>query len=206
MSDQSDPDVIPNYEPDCISTGATVQWTKRLASFPASSWSAKWLLRGATPPGLDVTATIDPDDADGFLVTITPEQSATLSPGTVYYQIWVTNRTDATKVYEAGKASFKVVVGFAATEPGDVVDNRSQARKIVDAIDALMSNTATLVQRQYMVVGLHGGQRQLERVPLSELQQTRQYYARIVANEQAAEDVANGIPYLKNVNIKFVRP
>jgi hypothetical protein len=190
---------LPTYEPREIATGETPKWKKSLADYPAGEgWELKYYFRGAGA-GFDVTAVAD---GDGYLVAVPAGATDDLTPGNYFWQAWVSLGGEKCQV---GEGSVTVKQGFMSMEAGTTVDNRSKARKILDAIDATLEGRATTDQQQYQISG-GGGYRMLMKIPVGELITLRKEYARICAREKRRARVRRGGTLFSTVKVRFDKP
>jgi hypothetical protein len=189
---------LPTCEPREMTTGTTPKWTKTL-DYPASEgWALNYYFRGAGP-GFDVAAVADGDD---FTVSLLAAATAAMTPGAYYWQAWVSK---ATEKYQVGEGTMIVKQGFAAMEAETTVDNRSEAKKILDSIDATLEGRATTDQQQYQISG-GGGYRMLMKIPVSELITLRKHYAGIYARELRRARMRRGGALFSTVKVRFDRP
>jgi hypothetical protein len=166
---------LPSYFPREIQIGETLEFEKDFDDFPADEWTVTYYVRGAGT-GFDAAGTAD-GTTHSFTVLATT--TANLTAGNYYYQALAVNGAEKHLVdegYALAKASLAVLT--TAT----TYDGRSTAKKIVDAIDALMSGTATADQKSYKIAGV-GADRELERLSMEELLAARKFYALIVSAE-----------------------
>lgn len=194
-------DNIPAYEPREIVIGSTLKWTRDLRDHPASEYSVTYYFRGAGK-GFDAAAVPDEVDADLHSVTVSAATTAEMTPGNYFWQA-VAEKGGEKFVVAVGEA--KAVAGLAAVAVGTAVDQRSRAKKTLDAIDALLAGKATLDQQQYEISG-GGGSRMLSRIPISELLKLRDTYARIVARERRRERVKRGGTAFSSLKVRFTKP
>jgi hypothetical protein len=187
------------YEPREVSTGETPQWTKSFDDYPASEgWALSYYFRGPGA-GFDVAATADGDD---FTIAVPAAATADLTPGTYFWQAWVSK---ADEKYQVGEGSVTVKEGFAAVTTETSVDKRSQAKRILDAIDATLEGRATTDQQQYQISG-GGGYRMLMKIPVGELITLRKYYAGIYSEELRQARARRGGNLFKTVKVRFTIP
>lgn len=106
-----------------------------------------------------------------FLVTIAPAVTAALTAGTYAYAIVADDGTDEYTI-ESGLITVEL---RADLQTGDF---RSQAQKMLDAIDAALLGTATQNQLSMSIAG-----RSISRIPLNELRSLRDYYVSEVKKE-----------------------
>lgn len=173
---------IPNTAPVGFTAGDTVVWTHYDGNYlPADGYV---LSIAIVITGVKVTADAT-DNGDGsHLFTIPGTATAELTASPANWQIYAT-KSGARQTLSFGQ--FVVTPDFADAATG--LDARSEAEKIIAAIDAMMANKATADQQSYSVSG-----RALSRYPVTELLEMRRYYVRIVSNEKAQAAKTNGLP------------
>jgi hypothetical protein len=190
---------LPTYEPREFAAGETPRWRKSLDDFPASEgWALDYYLRG-DGAGFDVQASADGDD---FLVEVPADSTEGLTPGNYRWQGWVSKGAERYKVADAAAV---VKQGFVAVGEDATVDTRSQVKRILDAIDALLEGKATKDQQQYTIAG-GGGYRMLMRIPVSELIHLRKEYARLYGAERRRERVKRGGSPFATIKVRFDQP
>lgn len=174
---------IPTIEPASLRAGDTWQWTKSLGDYPASTpWTLKYRFKNASG-GFAITATADGDD---YAVEVTATASKAYRAGVYSWFSWVEN-ADASEKHTVASGSFTVLPDFRVSEADQPFDDRSHARIVLAAIEAVLENRATLDQESYEIAG-----RSLKRTPLGDLIKLRQHYKAEVAAEAAAEAIRNG--------------
>jgi len=184
---------VHDNEPAAIHAGETIKWRKSLGDFPASTWTLVYSFRGTTQ--LDITAVADGDD---HLATISKTQSAALNPGstdqTTFWDAYVTAGAERSHV---GTGEITISGDLSIVESAH--DGRSQAKRTLDAIQALIEGKATSDQR-YIIVG----DRQLHRLSPSEIVEWEQVFIARVAKEESDRDKANGKSRRNNIGVRFV--
>ena len=172
-------------EPTEITAGDTVTWKISLSDFLASD---SWVLTYAlvkTNKLIEITASADGDD---HLVEELPTTTADWDPGIYHYQAYVTKGTER---YQVGEGTIEVLEDFAASTG---YDNRSHAKKVLDAIEALLEGKADQDQLSYSIGG-----RSLSRFSWDELISARNTYRSMyVAEERKAGRLSS------KVKAKFV--
>lgn len=190
---------LPTYEPREIATGETPKWTKSLDDYPAGEgWALDYYFRGAGT-GFDVAAVSDGDD---FTISVPAASTTALTPGNYFWQAWVSKGGEK---YQVGAGAVTVTQGFASVAAATTVDNRSEAKKIIDAIDATLEGRATTDQQQYQISG-GGGYRMLMKIPVGELIVLRKHYAGIYARERRRARVRRGGALFSTVKVRFDKP
>jgi hypothetical protein len=192
---------IPTTEPGEIVIGSTLKWTRDLEDYPASEYALKYYFRGAGK-GFDAAATPDTGDGDRHAVTVAASVTAEMSPGTYYWQA-VADK-DGEKFF-VGEGETKAVAGLASLAVTTTVDNRSPAKRILDAIDAMLAGKATKDQMEYQIGG-DGSLRMLRTFPPSEWVGLRIIYARIVMRERRNARVKRGGTLFSSVKVRFDGP
>lgn len=183
-------------EPSRLAKGERIEWTRSFADAPASLYTLQYRFRINGAVGINVTATAD---GDAHLAEITAAASLTFgTTGKYRWQAWATENADATN-------TFVVASGILVVEPGFVsstaaVELRSTAKQILDALDAALLGTATATHLEYEI-STPAGTRKVKNLTRDELIKQREYWAKIVGNENAAERVRNGGRFGKQVVI-----
>ena len=182
-------------EPTRVTQGEQIDWTRRFCDYPATEWTLEYRFRSAAGTGLDVEATADGSDHN---VVIAADQSDNFTvTGRHRWQAWVTEIADATNTFVVGEGVVDVRAGFVSGT-ATAVDERSTAKKIVDALEAALLNSASREQLEYEI-STPAGTRRVKFMSRKEQTDLLQYYKGIVARELAAERVRNGGRFGKSV-------
>lgn len=159
-----------------------------------------FVLGGAS--SLKIEGAIDGED---IAFALTADETEELATGHYWYQVVAeseeSSSSSASSVSRTFIAQGEIWVIGKITGTG-AYDGRSVAKQLVDAIDAVMLNKATLDQQSY-VIQSGSGSRSLVRCSVEELMELRKYYAAIVAAENRA---ANGGSLFKKHKFEFVSP
>jgi hypothetical protein len=107
---------------------------------------------------------------------------------------WRAQVSKAGQVFTVASGSIVVQPAFAAS----TLDNRSHARKALDAVQAYLENPANLSAAMYEIAG-----RKLQRLSIPDLLTLRDRYQFEVAREEAAALVARGLPDKRRVMVRF---
>lgn len=178
---------IPSTEPASVNAGDTVKWTKSLADYlPADSWVLTYTLINADSK-ITIVATTSGTD---HLVSVATATSAAWTAGTYDYRAQVSK---AGEVFTVGSGRMVVKPAYSPA----TLDNRSQVRKTLEAIEATLEGRATSSTAEYEIAG-----RKLKYIPIPELLQLRDRLRQDVAREDAATKIAQG---MGNPNRIFVR-
>ena len=120
----------PTTEPSRIRAGDTVTWRKTLDGYPASAgWALHYRLINAAGK-FDITTTAD---GAAHLVSVPPGTSDDYTAGTYTLLSWVTDGADRVSL---PTRQIVVLPNLAVEVAG--YDTRSQAKKMLDAIDAAL--------------------------------------------------------------------
>jgi hypothetical protein len=170
---------IPTNEPLQLRAGDTWQWNRQdLAdNYPAPTWTLKYAFKNATQH-FEVTAA-----ADGafFAATVAMATTAGYTAGKYSWVAWVET---ATERHEVDRGWLTVLPVYTGTT---TLDDRTHARKTLEAIEAVIENRATLDQQKYTI-----GSRSLDRMPIKDLLEFRDYYRGQVFSQDANERIRNG--------------
>jgi hypothetical protein len=171
---------IPSTEPAALRIGDTWKWTKSLADYPATSWTLKYRFKTAAG-GFEVTASASGSD---HAITVAATTTAALAAGDYGWLAWVESGAEK---YTVGAGTVELLPDYRAADATAGLDDRSHARKMLDALEAWLESRDPAVA-EYEIAG-----RRMKYVPLPELVRLRQRYATEVANEVAAAKIAAGL-------------
>lgn len=179
---------IPDDEPKCFSAGDRVQWTRNLTDYPISEgWSLTYYLRGNFAGGqIDITATTSGAD---FLVDLADTTTANYTPGTYFWQAFVSKSGDR-KPVDSGRIDI-------LDNPVDITqpkDGRTHARRCLDSINAVLEGRATRDDLRYVLQAVG---RSVEKTPIKDMLAFRDYYQAEVNREENPDGAG------KNVFIRF---
>jgi hypothetical protein len=178
---------IPTFEPATIAAGDTAKWRRELPDYPASAgWTLTYtLVRAAQRITFTASA-----DGDLHLVNVAASTTTGWAAGSY---TWRAQVSKAGEVYTVGTGTVLIRANFTTA-----TDGRSHARKVLDAIEAVIEGRASSEVSYYMIGG-----RQLRYMEPSELMGLRDRYRAEVAREEAAERVSRGLPDQRRVYVRF---
>jgi hypothetical protein len=175
---------VAENEPSELTLGETWQW-RRLdlsADYPASQWTLKYYFKNAAANFALTAAAYNTKD---YEVLETATNSATRAAGTYDWRAYVEQGAGNALVrHEVDRGKVVLVPNFSAN--GNL-DQRTHARKVLESIEAVLEQRATLDQEEFTI-----NNRSLKRTPLPELMKLRDRYRAMVTAEENAEAVANG--------------
>lgn len=168
---------IPTTEPTEPRAGLTWQWRREdLGQYPAGVWTLTYYFKktGSTGANFSVAAV-----ADGSYFAVSVEKTTTQGRTPGHYT-WVALVGNGTEQHEVDRGNLQLLPRY---DNETNLDDRSHARKVLDAIRALLEGRASKDQEEYAIAG-----RRLKRMPLSELRQLERDYAARVADETARNE------------------
>jgi hypothetical protein len=168
---------LPTAIPASITAGDTVSWTRDLAAYPRSAgWSLHYALVGmASVYAIQASAG---SNADGFAMKVLATDSAGWAPGDYTVQEYAT-QVDGTRE-TVGISRITVLVNLALVGSAGT-DTRSPARRIYQAISAVLEGRATEAELEVQVNG-----RTIKYIPVTDLLVLRNAMRIELANEHKA--------------------
>ncbi len=173
----------PQTEPTQLTIGDRWAWkrTDLGADYPPASYSLKYVLR-RHDTGAEIEITAGESGSD-YLVEVPSATTAVHTAGRYVWQAYIIRSADSERVL-IGTGTVELV----ANRDSSAADPRSHARKVLDAIEAVLENRATVDQQEYSIAG-----RSLKRMPIQELLVFRDRYKSEVASEERADRIARGL-------------
>lgn len=156
----------------------------------ADGWAIQFAMRG--PEAVTVTST---GSGTTHTVAVPAATTADWSAGDYWYQKYAVNSGTGKRV-TLGSGSMTVKPNLATV--AGTYDGRSQAKQILDAIDARLLNRATTDQNKYSIAG-----RSIDRIPIAELLSLRDKFALMYKREQDAEKLRNGEKPNYNIYVRL---
>lgn len=172
--------------PAKLTAGDTWAFAFSHADYAAPTWSATVYFENAAAT-FSTSAT---DDGSGHAFSIPATTTATKPAGSYKWSIRVSDGTDAYTV-ETGWVDVITDPAAAGTR-----DPRSDARKLLDALNATLLGRATSDQ---LAMSING--RSLSRTPLPELRKWRDQLKQEVKIEEQGEKAGLG----RNIKVRFAR-
>jgi len=190
-----DPTTPPESEPLKFYSGATVKWKRTdLSDFPASTWTLHYtFVKDGTR--IQVTSAQD-GTTENHLVNIPPATTAAYAVG-VYH--WVVEARDGTDVYVVDSGICEILKDFAEQSSG--YDNRSVAKKMVDAYESLFANqidNSTLEQLSYSIAG-----RSISKLGADQTRVEYHRWKQLYKQELDEERINNGLGTRKKILTRF---
>ena len=186
---------IPETEPLEFYSGETVKWKRTdLSDYQAPTWTLYYTLQ-KTGTRIQFNSSQDGSTAS-HLISLTP---ATTGGYTVGLYHWVVEARDGTDVYVVDEGYLEIKTDFAEQSSG--YDDRSVAKKMVDAYESLFSNqitNSTLEQLSYSIAG-----RSISKMSASEIRTEYLRWKRLYQQEEDELRIANGLGTRKRILTRF---
>ncbi|MCM0018423.1 MAG: hypothetical protein NBV67_00350 [Tagaea sp.] len=182
---------IPLSEPALIVAGDTLRFRREDLgdSYPADQgWSLTYEARSAAGAITFVAAA----SGRAFDVNIAVSTTAGWTAGRYDIAGYVAKAGERYQIY---RGTITVAPNLAAA---GAADRRSHARKVLDAIEAVIEKRASLDQESYEIDG-----RSLKRTPIADLLKLRSLYKAEIAREDAAARVAQGLSPRRRILVRF---
>jgi hypothetical protein len=182
---------VPTQIPEQLTAGDTATWKISLTDYPAGSgWVLSYVFRRLdSGQKVQITAGASGDD---HLVNEPAATTANWNAGEYQGQAYVTKSPDRFKVWEG---PLTILANFATA---DDVDPRSNARKILDSLEAAILKISQAQSSgkaggivEWTAEGLHIKRSSPETL-LAELTKQRDRYAAIVSNERVRDRLKSG--------------
>ena len=193
--DVPDPNTPPESEPLSFHAGTTVKWKRTdLADFPAPTWTLNYFLQ-KDGTKIDFASSQDGSTAN-HSVSLAHATTASYTVG-IYH--WVVEARSSSDVYIVDSGIMEILTDFAEQTSG--YDDRSIAKKMVDAYEALFANqitNLTLEQLSYSVGG-----RSISKLSAGQIREEYQRWERIYQSELDNERINNGLGTRKRILTRF---
>lgn len=172
---------IPTNEPVKARAGDTWKWTRTLDDYPAGTWTLKYRFKHPTAAGFEVVATASGTDHS---VTVAASATTGYAAGKYTWIAWVEG--GSSEKYTVDHGTLEIQPEYRAASSTATLDERSHARKTLEAIEAWIE-ARDMAVAEYEIAG-----RRMKYIPIPELIKLRQSYKREVEAEEAAAAIARG--------------
>lgn len=171
---------IPNQEPAALRVGDTWRWTRTLSDYPAGAWVLKYRFKNAAT-GFEIVASASGTDHS---VTHPAATTAGLTAGKYTWQAWVEG--GSSEKYTVDSGSVVLEADYRTASAATALDDRSHARKTLDAIEAWIESRDVAVE-MYEIAG-----RRMKYIPIADLLKLRSRYKSEAQAEENAARLARG--------------
>lgn len=172
---------IPDNEPAALRAGDTWRWTRSLSDYPAPGWVLKYRFKTSAATGFEITASASGSDHS---VSESDAITAGYTAGRYTWQAWVEG--GSSEKYTVDEGTIEVLPDYRSGTAATALDDRSHARKMLDAIEAWLESRDMAVA-EYQIAG-----RQMKYIPAAELIKLRSRYRLEVQAEESAARLARG--------------
>jgi len=169
MANLFDRDNYPTQEPDLLVVGDRWMWRRPdlVADYPTADYALTYEFHEDSGGGgshkFTITATETTTD---YIVEIASATTANYTAGEYNWYAFITRSSDSQRI-AVDEGHTKLELNFANTN----ADNRSHAKKVLDAIQAVIENRASQDQMSYSIAG-----RSLSRMSIDDLMRFRDRY------------------------------
>lgn len=178
-------------EPESLRAGDTWAWTRPAGTRLASDgWTLTYFFKNAHAAFSVVASAAGAD----YSVSVSAVTSRTYRPG---LYTWAAVLTKGAEVYTEDLGAMRVEPSFADES---VMDTRSDARRRLDAVNAVLDDTASFEQLEVTI-----GSRTLKKMPRGELLQWQVRLQAQVNEEERRRRAAAGEASGRDVGIRFTR-
>lgn len=179
--------------PTTIYAGDSLDFDTVVAGYSAADgWALTFRLvpqaQGGSPVSISTLANGEAHNAN-------VSASTTASWGAGAYT-WLAYVTKAGERFTVANGRLEIAANPATAAAG--LDTRTHARKVLEAIDALIEGRATVDQEEISIAG-----RSLKRIPVPDLIKLRQTYVAEVRREDDAARIAAGMGTSRRVYVRF---
>ena len=182
-------------EPDSILVGSFVHWKRSdfTDPYPTAEYALEFTARSQNRKDeIKLTSTVADDGA--FYFSASSATTSEWTAGTYYWQVEARRLSDDERAF-----LYRGVVEVRSDMDENAVDPRSNARRALDNINAVLENRVTKDVASYSIAG-----RSVTKIPFNELLDLRDYYRKEVAREDAIERVRNGRKSKTTVKVRFL--
>jgi hypothetical protein len=175
-----------------ITAGDTLDFNTSVPDYPAGSgWTLKYRLAPRSAgTAIDLTAAANGDD-----YTVTATATTTLNWATGYYT-WTAFVEKGAERYTVDRGQLQIRASSTTLAAG--TDTRTHARKVLDAIEALIESKGAADVMEYTI-----GNRSIKKMGMADLLVWHSRYSAMVQYVDRAERVANGLSAGGKIQVRF---
>ena len=169
MANLFDRDNYPTQEPDTLVVGDRWVWRRPdlVADYPTADYALTYEFHEDSGGGgshkFTITAT---ETSTDYIIEIASATTASYSAGEYNWYAFITRSSDSQRI-RIDEGHTKLELDFGNTN----ADSRSHAKKVLDAIEAVLENRASQDQMSYSIAG-----RSLARMSIDDLMNFRNRY------------------------------
>lgn len=185
-------------EPQTITAGDSLAWTRALTDFPASAgWTLHYGAACTSPVANAITFdATTATDGTSYQVTVTPDQTAAWLPGRYLWSAFVTRDTPTAERHTLFRGSFTVLPDPAATAVA-----LGHAQRTLTLIEAALEGRIPRGLEETTIDG-----QQITRIAILDLHTLRQKYRTEVMDLERAAAAAAGVRGASTLYVRFRNP
>jgi hypothetical protein len=194
MANLFDTTNYPTTEPSTIIAGDRLAFkrTDLDSDYPVATYSLKYSARLENGGSTEISFTAS-ESGNDYIVEVAAATTAAYTVGIYHWQAYIIRTTDSERItIDSGTWEIKANRDIATTDP------RSHIKKVLDAIESVIENRATLDQENYSIQG-----RSLGRTPIADLLLLRDKYRAEYVSAQRAERISNGLGHSGIIKVRF---
>lgn len=193
MANKFDSTNYPTSEPNELQLGDFWAWkrTDLSTDYPTASYALSYefnLVDGSTAANFTLTAT---ESNDEYIIEVSNTTSYT--SGEYNWVSYITRSSDSARI-KLSEGFTEIQENYATTTSSV----RSHAKKVLDAIEAVIENRATMDQSSMSIAG-----RSLSRLTIDELLQFRDRYKAEYLKEVKIARIKNGLASGNTIKVNF---
>ena len=186
----------PSVVPDVLYVGDRWVWKRSVmvSDYPVATYELKYSFRLLTSAATEIAITTSESSSpEEYLVEVASSTTATYTAGDYTYQENIIRSSDSER--------FVYITGIVTVEPDldtNTSDPRSNARKILDGLQAMLENRASIDQMSMSIAG-----RSLSRMTPAEIRDWERHYKYLVSLETKKMRIKKGQPTGYEIKVKF---
>jgi hypothetical protein len=196
LSNLFDSTNYPTVVPDELVVGDRWTWKRTgiPTNYPVATYQVKYSFRLLTSAATEISITATENSSpEEYIIEVGQSTTASYTAGDYTYQEYIIRTSDSERlVYSTG------IVTVKPNLDADTSDPRSNARKILDGLDAMLENRASIDQMSMSIAG-----RSLSRMTPAEIRDWHQHYQFIVSKETKKMRIQKGQPTGNSIKVKF---
>lgn len=184
-----------------IMAGDTLELSLSYEGYSPSDGWLVWIALRGNLKSIDIKAStsgVTVDTSNGcFDITVSPGTTDDYSAGDYQYSVYMYKGSPTVTerhTVESGAVTIKSDLAVLTKDS----DARSHVKKVLDAIEAVIENRASLDQMSYEIAG-----RKLSRMPIDDLLKLRDRYKTEYYREKRADRISQGLATNKQVKVRF---
>jgi hypothetical protein len=181
-------------EPDSITAGNSLAWSRQLPAYPPTAgWALSYSLQNGSQTPIAIPTTVAADNYT-YLVNVLAATTAGWAPGAWLWTAIVTNAGTGQRL-TSHRGSVSILPNPTAAIPA------SHAQTCLSMVEAAIEGRLPRGLESYTIDG-----QEIAKIPLPELYKLRQKYQAEVYLEKQKLDAQFGIGSRRSIGVRFRRP